>query len=67
MCHTYCMISFVQKFSEEANPQRQKIDEQLPRAGGWGGMESDCYQVQDSSLGDVNDPELDNSDQCTTF
>ena len=51
---------------EQVNLQRQKVNQQLSRVGGWGwGLTATGYGV--SFWGDENVPKLDHGDRCTTL
>ena len=69
---TYCREgdilydSIYMKYSEQANPQRQKVDQWVPGSGGRE-LRTDCLMVKGFLHGDKHFLELDNGDGCTTY
>lgn len=57
------------KYSEQANTQTQKIGQQLPSQGVWGGMNGECLLMctRFLSRGIENILKLDCGDDCTTL
>lgn len=45
------MIPFIRKYTEQVNPQKQKVNSQLPGAEEEGGMGNDCLMGMGSPVG----------------